>query len=509
MGACIVRVGDKLAELANGFVVDTSIAAKSIHSEHETLAQATEAARLFAESGTSDAAVVAHGDRFIVVETDELGRLAGRFTSNQLNEARAGVVAFYAGDRVNGVSLKKTSDRTTQLERLGQTLERAGVPAELAQRIATDGKLTPGDAELVAQAVLAADETGKLADYGPRVFALRLADRVVGEGATLRSTQLVRAMQVAEHLVTLRPHDATLVRVLDGEPLQRVGKLEVGADGTARAGAYAAGQLYVDSMGVYFAADERGQRTGGPLGEQHLDKMLLGNVLDGVERSIEDVAHGIYAMLTEPVRTLEGLARLPTVVADALRNSPSLWERFCVMPADVQAREATRIAVGGGMAAAGLFRLARLGKVAAKSPPPASAPAVSPPAVGSAPAPAPANVGPTAGGAARVSAWGEGWPRASLPQAIERHAGSAPRQWNTATGKTIYENPLTGRQVVVDGNGYFRIFQPNAPGSVKGKYLDLEGNIPTEVRRVKSGAQKPVPLEGDLLKQRTHFLFAG
>jgi hypothetical protein len=111
------------------------------------------------------------------------------------------------------------------------------------------------------------------------------------------------------------------------------------------------------------------------------------------------------------------------------------------------------------------------------------------------------------GGAARAAKYGQLWLKASLKDAIAQHAGPNYTTWITKTGKRIYENPATGRQVVVDLNGgYFRIWQPTTIGGSKGKFLDLMGKTPAPARRVKSGAIKSVELFGDDLEQWTHFL---
>ena len=110
------------------------------------------------------------------------------------------------------------------------------------------------------------------------------------------------------------------------------------------------------------------------------------------------------------------------------------------------------------------------------------------------------------GGQARVAKFGHLWRKADLQKAIDRHAGPKASSWRTATGKTIYENPATGRQVVVDDAGYFRIFQPRSIGCPEGKYLDMLGKIPSPARRVKGGTIKNVPLTGDELNAATHFL---
>ena len=109
-------------------------------------------------------------------------------------------------------------------------------------------------------------------------------------------------------------------------------------------------------------------------------------------------------------------------------------------------------------------------------------------------------------GAARVAKYGHVWQKASLEKAIARHAGTDATSWVSKSGKTIFENPATGRQVVVDSAGYFRIFQPKTIGSTQGTYLDMLGKVPAPARQVKGGAIKNVPLQGEELQRATHFL---
>jgi RHS repeat-associated protein len=113
---------------------------------------------------------------------------------------------------------------------------------------------------------------------------------------------------------------------------------------------------------------------------------------------------------------------------------------------------------------------------------------------------------PLTEGQLRVAKYGSQWQKANLKEAITRHAGPNPTSWRSKSGKMIYENPATGRQVVVDDAGYFRIFQPKSFGSQDGKYLNLRGEVPSPARRVKGGAIKNVPLSGDDLNRETHYL---
>jgi hypothetical protein len=77
-----------------------------------------------------------------------------------------------------------------------------------------------------------------------------------------------------------------------------------------------------------------------------------------------------------------------------------------------------------------------------------------------------------------------------------------------STGKRIYENPATGRQIVHDlEGGYFRIFQPSAIGSQKGTYLNMLGNELRPARIGNRGVHSPLLRDVDkrLWQQESHF----
>ena len=100
------------------------------------------------------------------------------------------------------------------------------------------------------------------------------------------------------------------------------------------------------------------------------------------------------------------------------------------------------------------------------------------------------------------------WPAASLKKAIAKHAGESYTTWVTDTGKRIYENPATGRQIVQDiEGGYFRIFQPTSFGGQKGTYLNMLGNELRPARFGKNGIQTPLLRDVDkgMWQQETHF----
>lgn len=99
-----------------------------------------------------------------------------------------------------------------------------------------------------------------------------------------------------------------------------------------------------------------------------------------------------------------------------------------------------------------------------------------------------------------------GWKKAAVGEAIERHMGAGYQIKISPTGKLIYVNPVNGRQIVIDaGNGYFRIFQPDSPGSKNGKYLNLDGEVPMMEIMTKNGLKR-VPMSQGQMNQATHFI---
>jgi hypothetical protein len=109
-------------------------------------------------------------------------------------------------------------------------------------------------------------------------------------------------------------------------------------------------------------------------------------------------------------------------------------------------------------------------------------------------------------GQQRVAKSGHLWQKADLEKAIARHTGPNSTSRRPAAGKTVFENPVTAQQAVVDDGGIFRIFPPKSIGIQQGQYLDMLGKVPSPARRVKGGAIKNIPLSGDDLNPATHFL---
>lgn len=78
------------------------------------------------------------------------------------------------------------------------------------------------------------------------------------------------------------------------------------------------------------------------------------------------------------------------------------------------------------------------------------------------------------GGQYRANQYSQNWQVASLSNAVREHAGTNPRIYTFGSQKTIYENSVTGRQVIYDRSGnYFRINDPSI--NSRRSYLGLHG----------------------------------
>lgn len=103
-------------------------------------------------------------------------------------------------------------------------------------------------------------------------------------------------------------------------------------------------------------------------------------------------------------------------------------------------------------------------------------------------------------GAGRAAKYADGWPKASMKEAIEKFAPGAEGVLNKDGTKMLYLNKETGIQVIEDNLGnYFRIENTNLKWDRR--YLDLDGKIPNNkiVNGKQTGRLQPE------YEQVTHF----
>jgi hypothetical protein len=105
------------------------------------------------------------------------------------------------------------------------------------------------------------------------------------------------------------------------------------------------GAFDFDEGGVFYAVDESLQQQGLPVGERPLGRDPATAALLGAEDALKDMARGLAAFITHPVRTLEGLAQLPSTVAGLIASSPEYFARYRAMNLEDQVREAARLSM--------------------------------------------------------------------------------------------------------------------------------------------------------------------
>jgi hypothetical protein len=205
-----------------------------------------------------------------------------------------------------------------------------------------------------------------LPTFAPRTALAHLVREVLASGQPLAYAELKARAGRFRPLVVVRP-DGYAATVLTGKPLAHLGRLTL-SEGELYAQGMRVGAFYFDSGGVFFPVDEALQRRAGPpVGELPLGRDPATAALLGAEDALVEVVKGLAALVTEPVRTLKGLAQLPRAVAGLIASSPEYFARYGAMNLEDQVREAARLATHvltlyGGAAATGP-RLAAVARV--------------------------------------------------------------------------------------------------------------------------------------------------
>ncbi len=216
--------------------------------------------------------------------------------------------------------------------------ESAGL--EAAARHATGEEFETDDAKALWEALARTPAT--LKNFAPRRTLVFLLRQVLAADEDISYAELLQRTSGFRLLVVMRP-DGYLAGTLNGRPLQRMGHLEL-REGRLVAGGFEVGAFYRDRGGVFYAVDETLQplRTP-PLGELGLEHDWFNAALDGAEDTIAEMAVGMAALVTHPIRSVEGLAQLPSAVAALIASSPDYFARYSALPLQEQIREAARL----------------------------------------------------------------------------------------------------------------------------------------------------------------------
>lgn len=231
-----------------------------------------------------------------------------------------------------------------------QLLRHAGLAAALQPGQA----LSPEKARIIWSSLL--ENPPSLRSFGPRTVLARLLRDAFASGQSVAYGELRARTARFRRLVVVRP-DGYVTVAVTGTPIAGLGRPRL-HQGEWYAQGLRVGAFYFDHGGVFYAVDAALQKQGNPVGELPLGRAPVTAALLGAEDALGEMVRGLATLLTEPVRTLEGLVQLPAVVAGLIATSPEYFARYGAMNLEDQIREAARLSthvltLQGGAAAAG------------------------------------------------------------------------------------------------------------------------------------------------------------
>jgi hypothetical protein len=200
--------------------------------------------------------------------------------------------------------------------------------------------LTPDKARALWRGLVDSPATPRT--FAPRTVLARLLNEPLSSGQPLSRAELLSRTRRFQRLVVVCP-DGYASRALDGTPLARLGPPSL-HQGELYVQSMRVGAFHFDNGGVFYAVDESLRKHGRPVGERPLGRDPLTAALLGTEDALAEMAQGLATLLTEPVRTLEGLRHLPSAVGGLLASSPEYFSRYGAMNLEDQVREAARLA---------------------------------------------------------------------------------------------------------------------------------------------------------------------
>jgi hypothetical protein len=179
--------------------------------------------------------------------------------------------------------------------------------------------------------------------FAPRTALARLLREALATGQPVTYAELLARTERFRLLVLVRP-DGYCAVALTGKPVARLGRPTL-HQGELYVQGLRVGSFYFDEGGVYFDVDEAlRKREEPPLAERPLGRDPATSALLGAEDAFTEMARGLATFFTQPVRSLEGLAQLPSTVAGLISTSPEYFSRYGAMNLEDQIREASRLA---------------------------------------------------------------------------------------------------------------------------------------------------------------------
>jgi hypothetical protein len=231
-------------------------------------------------------------------------------------------------------------------------LQHTGLPPSL--HLPAGQPLTPERSQALWRGLLQTPAT--LGTFAPRTTLAWLLREPLASGYSLSDSELNTRTARFLRLVVVRP-DGYAATSLTGRPLAQLGRPTL-FHGELYTQGLRVGTFHFDEAGVFYAVDAALRKQGLPVGELPLGRDPATAALLGAEDALVEVVKALASLLTEPVRTLEGLAQLPSAVAGVIASSPEYFARYGAMNLEDQVREAARLATHvltlyGGAATAG------------------------------------------------------------------------------------------------------------------------------------------------------------
>ncbi|WNG21696.1 Tox-REase-5 domain-containing protein [Cystobacter fuscus] len=219
-----------------------------------------------------------------------------------------------------------------------RVLEHSGLSARV--HLTPGMSLTPERAQMLWRGLL--DSTPTARSFAPRTVLAHLLRDVLTTGSTVSYVSLLVTAERFRPLVVVRP-DGYATVALTGAPLASLGRPSLYED-QLHVQRLRVGAFYFDRAGVFFAVDDALRPQGLPLGELPLGRDPATATLLGAQDALEQMAHALAALLTQPVRSLDSLRQLPSALAGLISSSPEYFARYGAMNLDDQVREASRLA---------------------------------------------------------------------------------------------------------------------------------------------------------------------
>ena len=217
-------------------------------------------------------------------------------------------------------------------------LRHSGLPQSV--HLAPGQALTPEKAQALWRGL--ADSPANLRTFAPRTTLVRLFREASASNHPLPYAELLARTVRFRPLVVARP-DGYCAVALTGTPISWLGQPTL-QQGELYVQRMRVGAFHFDGGGVYFPVDEALRKQDSPpVGERALGRDPATAALLGTEAALEEMARGLATLLTEPARTVEGLAQLPSSVAGLISSSPEYFARYGAMNLEDQIREASRL----------------------------------------------------------------------------------------------------------------------------------------------------------------------